>query len=420
MYNTQLILNPHCNEPKLVRESVGKWYIKMYFHKDSNFDTPNSPKRPQKKFTGSLNDKRFLKKVNGKLIDISGGERTKYAKIYLNFIQEKLKTEKFNPYNGKFEKLNHADYPILHFIEDYYSFKTNNVDPDTLEDYKRVIESFSKFIIEKGANDLSLAAMDKTFVAEYLSAYLPKRSIKKSTRDYHLGILKNYFNYLTDIKEILLKSPLKALKKINKSDSDKHKPYTEEEFRAILEYAKSYCYELFILMIMQYYTLSRPSELLRLKKKDIDLVNKRIYFSSDIIKTEKKKVYKIDQVIESLLKSLNIDWESIPENYYFLGNSGKPLSRGKRTELHLFGEHQTDIQIFQNRFYHVKTFLKLDQNNTLYGIKHSGAIKLIELNVPPTKIMQLTGHKSLDMFQIYIRELSTMTDTSIPRLDYIF
>lgn len=376
--------NPHCSKPFLAKDN-SNWYIQFWYRFDG--------KRLPKKYAFTLNNNEYRSKVKGKFIETEKVKRKKYADAYLEQVTNSLKNDYFNPITKLFESVDEADKPFVYYIEKYLVNPYVTHESSTLKTYKSYFKVFNEYLADKNLSTISLKQVDKALVNNYLMKFNAVHS------NGNLRFLKAVFNYCVDDLEILTKSPIKNIKKQDEEDSDSNKPYSLAEFVKLLEVAKTIDNEFYILLLMQYYTLRRPTEILKLQFKDFDFNENTIYFSGKIAKSNKRQTASIPEFLMDLIK-MQLP-EDVEPHHHFLGST-----KGENGwhNLKIFNIEPITIGYFQDKFKRkdIKKIIKSGQ--TLYSVKHSGVIHLKEEGYSNSEIMGLTGHASEGTLGVYARE----------------
>lgn len=388
------ILNPHCETPFINKDGV-KWYIQFWYKNSIG-------KRLPFKKAYQLNKQQYLEKRKDIVVEINKTERKHYASELILQLREELSIKHFNAELGCFEHVDKTELPFASFLDDYIEFSKNDngTEDSSIKVYASRVNVIKEYLTEIGQHNIPLKDVTKEFVEKFLVH--TSQNSSTANRDNYCIFIKAVFNYLVDQVNILPKSPIKVIKaKITKKPSERHKPYTIELLKQVLANQKSLSVEFYLLQLFQYYTLSRPSELLCLQLSQFDFENNRIIFSDT--KTNVRKDSKVSKEAMKYLKSLIPD--NTPLEYYFLGNAGKK-SNSKKGQFHfrVFGEYQNVLDPYQTKFQTIRKQMELDPNHTIYSMKHSGVVHLLEADWSIKEIMDYTGHKNESTLGIYARE----------------
>ncbi|KQN34429.1 hypothetical protein ASE92_12585 [Pedobacter sp. Leaf41] len=392
--DTAAILNPHCNIPFLSKEKH-RWCIRFYYHVDGA--------RRSKKQHFDLNSSRYIQKTSTQYKEINKIERKAYAEILLSQVKESLRLDYFNPYTLEFECSDLSEKPFLEYLD---KFIDHNPHLERSDSTKRLYRSYNSIIkayfIKKGYSSIKLNQVTRKHIETFL---IDRKSDSGSTvqRDNYVTYLRSFFNYCVDYEELLPKNPLKLLHRINANTSKTNKAYPRELLVKVFEEAEKLDECFFLLLKLIYYTLRRPQELLNVRYRDIDFQARTIDFDSDIIKTNKKQYSKVRQELLGRIMS------GIPKgtkpNHFLFGTVNEKVTKTEHRVKSIFGAFQTPLHHFQDKFKTLKQRLGLEDGYTLYSMKHSGVVYLIEVAKWTDKqIMDYTGHTNVAILGRYARD----------------
>ncbi len=268
-------------------------------------------------------------------------------------------------------------------IEGYveYLSANKNLSKNTIKSYREDIFEFSRFI---GKNEIKkIENIDLKKFINYLSNnFSPKSHSRK------LSSLKNFFNYLVDLK-IIKVNPVNSFD-FPKIPRSLPKYLTENEIKVLLD--KTYQdfskkgIRLSVMLEILYATGIRISELIKIKKGDIneDLSSVLIQGKGGV----HRNVPLFGRAIVTLKNYLkSIDEDKI-ENYFLFPSSSK------------------DGHITRHRFFQLLKKLAFDCNIpkekvSPHVIRHSFASHLLERGVDLRIIQESLGHKDISTTQIY-------------------
>ncbi|WP_296352270.1 site-specific integrase [Winogradskyella sp.] len=273
---------------------------------------------------------------------------------------------------------------------------------DSFIKYRSRINKFKAWLLEKEFTlKTSITDVTKKVVVEYLN----QRLIETSARNRNnIRIdLSSFFQTLKDndvIKENFIKdiNKLKTTPVRNKSFTPKQEAqifkHLEETDKVLLLFIKFICY-----------ALLRPIEICRLKVKDVDLEDKKIYVKA------KNQPVKIKIIPDFLLKDIPNLEKYNPNNPFFSRDS--------------FGQEWTSKEssrkdYYSKQFKKIKDDFSLGKDYGLYSFRHTYIAKMynnLSKNHSPhatkSKLMQITGHTSMDGLENYLRSI----DAALPE-DY--
>lgn len=127
------------------------------------------------------------------------------------------------------------------------------------------------------------------------------------------------------------------------------------------------------------YTGMRQGEILKIRKKDIDLVANKIHVGGVPSQTTKAK-----------------NWRAIPIHDKIMDIVVSRCSQSSRCDVQLFGDEWRDKDQLLRAFKKVNRLLPKDDAYVFHTLRHSYATWLAEAGVPVRSIMALCGHKRIE------------------------
>ena len=127
------------------------------------------------------------------------------------------------------------------------------------------------------------------------------------------------------------------------------------------------------------YTGMRQGEILKIRKKDIDLVSNKIH---------------VGGVPTQMTKAKN--WRAIPIHDKIMDIVTSRCSQSSRSDIHLFGEEWRDKDQLLRAFKKVNRLIPKEDSYVFHTLRHSYATWLAEAGVPIRSIMALCGHKRIE------------------------
>lgn len=390
-------LNPHCKRPTLVKESDKKWYIKMYF------DSPLK-KSDHKKFTGELNDKDL---VQGYVKGISKAikERERLASDFKDEIKDLLKTHYFNPITKSFEIADKSKKDFLNILDDFIkSKKGQNLDDDTISGYESQINVIKTYF-ELNKLSYALGQIKVPIVVSVLDGLRVLRGWDGThTWNKYLIFFKTVMEWCV-LMEYLEKNPILRISPLKKTEIKSNKPISKDNFSSVLSDIRQNDKQLFLLTVSIYCTLARNSEILRLQKRDIDFESGKVVLTitkqTDEVITYRET--KFEPPILEFIKN-NIDLNSVPDDWYFLGNHGKArIGRATTYNNDIFAPFSNEkTRTYNSKWDTTRKRLDIPKGHTIYAAKHRGVLDLIE-DWDTKHIMAYSGHKRESTLGIYAR-----------------
>ncbi len=242
----------------------------------------------------------------------------------------------------------------------------------------------------------------KKLIVEYLNEVLSKTSPR--TRNNTRTELGSLFQVLVD-NEIIQVNYFHSIN-VLKATPERNKTYTSSQQQEIYQYLRKEDPNLLLFIQFISYNFLRPIEVCRLRIKDIDVNDKRIYIRA---KTKPVKVKIIPDIMLEYIPDLSkLDQES------FLFTPNKIGGQWEATDV-----NRRDY--FSKRFKTVvKEHFNLGVEYGLYSFRHTFITKLymeMARELTPfeikSKLMLITGHSSMQSLEKYLRDI----DAALPE-DY--
>lgn len=264
------------------------------------------------------------------------------------------------------------------------------------------INNFSDWLDKNKPELFNIDQLDKKTVNDFLNYMLDKTS--PANRNNFRTDLSSVFQMLED-NDII---PINFIKKIPtvKAIVTRNKTYSEELQKDIYEYLENKDPYLLLYIKFISYNFLRPIEVCRLQIKDINIKERTLQFKA---KNSPLKTKIIPELLINELPDLSI---FNPDDSLFttdkLGGEWNTNENDKRN-------------YFSKRFKRVvKDHFKLGKEYGLYSFRHTFITKLyreLVKNSSPfeakSKLMQITGHSTIDALQKYLRDI----DAELPE-DY--
>jgi integrase len=181
--------------------------------------------------------------------------------------------------------------------------------------------------------------------------------------------------------------------KLKKPTSSLHKPF--ENISEILDEIKTYNFSLHLCCLMTYGCLLRPHrEIRELTWSDFSDDLNYIHLSGNRNKSGRNRIVPVPSYIRDILVKGN------PKDNIF---SGKPRPL-----------NQDYFKTLWSRF--KKQSKLLEQGQTLYSFRHSGAIEIFKRTGSLTKLQKAMGHSSINVSLTYLRglEVAELTEEDMP------
>ncbi len=288
--------------------------------------------------------------------------------------------------------------PVAEAFAMVLNIKKNAVSDATFVNYKSKLDNLQRWL-QQLKNVATVDQITKKHIVSYLNEVLERTSAR--TRNNTRTELSSMFQALED-NELIANNFIKSINKLP-TRPERHKTYTEKQLNAIYGYLEEE--DPLLLLYVQFIALAflRPIEVNRLRVKDVNLKERRLYVRA------KNKPVKTKIIPEILLQHLPDLTEKAPDNWFFTHNGlGLPWDT----------EETNRRDYFSKRFSRkVKQRFSLGNDYGLYSFRHTYISKLyanmIKTSSPhqvKSDIMQITGHSSMKALEQYLRDI----DAALP------
>ncbi|SFD67953.1 tyrosine-type recombinase/integrase [Spirosoma endophyticum] len=288
---------------------------------------------------------------------------------------------------------------VLGDLTEYLDYKESYLRAGSFKVYRLFAFKMREFLSVHNLSHLETKKVTPAQCEQYKRFILKKHS-DPTTRNKEIGQMKCFFYQFTKPGwERYRVSPAANVELVPKQDSEMHEPYSTEQvaeiFGAILA-KRDYWLLLYIYFI--HYTFARPGREVRFLKVG-DLKPRALLIRPENSKTRRTKTPTIPKPLEELIGYLSV--KNYPLDWYIFGTDGEP----------------GPIACGQNMYYYrhkeILKALNLVGRYTLYGWKHTGNIRAIQLGVADRELQLQNGFKEHRTLEIYLRRLSAYYSTEI-------
>ena len=247
----------------------------------------------------------------------------------------------------------------------------------------------------------SISTLNKKILNDYLNFIL--ENSRATNRNNTRADLSSLVQVLVD-NELMSTNFVKSIS-ILKATPERNKTYSVKQESDILNYLK--VNDPILLLYTQFiiYNLLRPIEVNRLKIDDLDIEGKKLFVRA------KNKAVKI-KIIPQKIIDLLPDFSQMNKNHYLF----TPTRIGGEWE----AEENNRRDYFSKRFKVVKDHFGLNDDYGLYSFRHTSItnlykefIKTLTPNETQSKLMEITGHQTMQALEKYLRDI----DAALPE-DY--
>ena len=339
-------------------------------------------------------------------------------RIYVTFY---LNNKRYRLFNGK--KINCEIYPNSFPVEkrlemgsllaaEVYKFITSGLSFNSL-----IIENSNQYCVDdmqylnlalnnklKGDYSLKYKSMLRfvynKFLKETDSKNITSNSVNSFLNHYVLGVsyntIKRHLNVLINeaINLGMDGNPVEGIKS-KKTKAKLHKPYSN--IKEMLDKIKLFSENLHLCCLMTYGCLLRPHrEIRELKWRDFSEDLSFINLSGNRNKSGRNRIVPVPSYVRDVLL------KGEPDYNIFSGRL-QPLNQDYFKTLWSRFKKQSNI---------------LEQVQTLYSFRHSGAIEIFKRTGSLTKLQKAMGHSSINVSLTYLRglEIAELKEEDMPRI----
>ncbi|TCK67255.1 phage integrase family protein [Winogradskyella wandonensis] len=268
--------------------------------------------------------------------------------------------------------------------------------------FKSKVNRFRAWLIENDFKETDdVRRIKKKTVVDYLNSVLLVSSARN--RNNTRTDINTLFKLLED-NEIIKENFITSISKL-KTQPKRNKTYKPTVEKEILQHLKQNDKILLLFIRFINYNFLRPIEICRLKIKDIDIKDAKIYLKA------KNKMVKVKIIPEILIKELPDLSQLNPESFLFtpekIGGDWDTTESNKR-------------DYFTKRFKKIKDKFGLGVDYGLYSFRHTAITNLyrdFRKTMTPfeakSKLKEITGHSTMTALEAYLRNI----DAELPE-DY--
>jgi integrase len=250
-----------------------------------------------------------------------------------------------------------------------------------IKDAKRIVTLWKRYESEQYLKNLTLDDLQPSHIRNFLIRPNWSAKTQRTVKSTLSPLLAEFKPHL--IQSVKLKKPTSTL----------HKPF--DNINEILEDIKAYNKQLYLCCIMTYGCLLRPHrEIRELTWSDFSDDLKYIHLSGNRNKSGRNRIVPVPSYIRDILV------KGEPHHNIF-SNRPQPLN-------------QDYFKTLWSRFKRQSS--TLEQGQTLYSFRHSGAIEIFKRTGSITKLQKAMGHSSINISLTYLRglEIAELKEEDMP------
>ncbi len=284
----------------------------------------------------------------------------------------------------------------------YVAHKTKLNGHRTDERIKSISNNLFKTIQQMGIETMPIENVNAGVITQILVKTKKDRGFGNNRyNDYHSFLNTCFREFYKN--EWISRNPLINVDRMRKEDAERHTPYTEIEFERIKDYLLEKKPFLWSFIEFMCFTGLRPNEIRQLTVGDINTESWTVRLRSSIAKTGKERIIKIRPEYLSTIQEWNLDF--YPKNYFLFSNKSKGI-----------GSRKAGKNTFSMMFFEHRPFLNVTENHTLYGFRHTMALRILEENSHNLrKVQKYLGHTSLKATFNYLQKAyaQNITDDTV-------
>ena len=250
-----------------------------------------------------------------------------------------------------------------------------------IKDAKRIVILWKRYEKEHQIKNLTLDKLQPLHIKNFLVRPNWSAKTQRTVKSTLSPLLAEFKPHL--VKSVKLKKPTSTL----------HKPF--DNINEILEIIKAYNKQLYLCCLMTYGCLLRPHrEIRELTWSDFSDDLKYIHLSGSRNKSGRNRIVPVPSYVRELLV------KGEPNHNIFSGRQ-QPLN-------------QDYFKTLWSRF--KRQSKTLEQGQTLYSFRHSGAIEIFKRTSSITKLQKAMGHSSINVSLTYLRglEIAELEEEDMP------
>jgi integrase len=250
-----------------------------------------------------------------------------------------------------------------------------------IKDAKRIVTLWKRYEKEQHLRNLPLDKLQPSHIRNFLVRPNWSAKTQRTVKSTLSPLLSEFTPNL--VQSVRLKKPTSTL----------HKPF--DNVNKVLDAVRDYNQQLYLCCLMTYGCLLRPHrEIRELTWSDFSEDLRYIHLSGNRNKSGRNRIVPVPAYVRYIL----VKAES---NHNIFSGSNKPLNQDYFKTLWSRFKRQSDI---------------LEQGQTLYSFRHSGAIEIFNRTGSLHKLQRSMGHSSLNVSLTYLRglEVAELKEEDMP------
>ena len=250
-----------------------------------------------------------------------------------------------------------------------------------IKDAKRIVTLWKRYEREQRLRNLTIDKLQASHIRNFLVRPNWSAKTQRTVKSTLSPLLSEFTPNL--VQSVRLKKPTSTL----------HKPF--DNVNEVLDAVRDYNQQLYLCCLMTYGCLLRPHrEIRELTWSDFSEDLTYIHLSGNRNKSGRNRIVPVPSYIRDILVKGEF-------NHNIFSGSNKPLNQDYFKTLWSRFKRQSDI---------------LEQGQTLYSFRHSGAIEIFKRTGSIHKLQRAMGHSSLNVSLTYLRglEVAELKEEDMP------
>ena len=243
------------------------------------------------------------------------------------------------------------------------------------------------------------------FMASELMIFINNQpNISARTYNNYLRFYKTLFNWIVQYN-YMKDNPFAGLKKKTNRTLKNSIPISQEIRIQLKEYLEVENPNFLAIMLIEYYCLLRPNEILYLKISDIDLEHRIIKVDEENAKNDNTSYRTIPDILVPFLENLLLSGDK--DNYVFSDDKHYNFAPGK--------QHMNPRKI-SKYWSKLRNKFGFGMQYQFYSLKDSGIIDLLKAGVSPEDVRDQADHYNLSVTSVYARRIKPTGSEAIRKL----
>lgn len=277
---------------------------------------------------------------------------------------------------------------IAFLASEFLEHKEGKLAKKSKQSYVSKMRILVAWIENNGYASYDISKITTPIIKLFFDWIIKERNLDRITVKKYRQTIFSLFRYI-EIKYNII-NPVRDIELPVKKVDNAARPILKNDLIKILDYAEYNDPQLYLGLLIQYYSAIRPgNELRNLKIKDIDFYNNQAVVNAVSAKTERRIVVLPTAIVNIMIEKFLLNRFN-PE-YYVFGRNRVP------------GFEMVGQNTLRNRFNQIRERLNLPDHYKFYSLKHTGAGKLLESGKTIVEIKEWCGHKSIEHTEHYVR-----------------